>query len=65
MNTLATLIKCTSIAFLAGLMMSTGFDLGATIWPLTGLLVLLGGVVVLFQLTGWVQDSAVPEARTG
>ncbi len=50
MNVLPALIKCSSIAFLVGLLTSAGPNLGNQLWPLVGPMALITALVVLFEL---------------
>jgi hypothetical protein len=51
MNVLSAWIKCSSIAFLVGLLTSAGPNLGNQILPLVGAMAFIIALLVLFELT--------------
>ena len=48
---LAILIKCMSLGFFVGFVLSTSRDWGAELWALAGLMLFTGGLLVLYELS--------------
>jgi hypothetical protein len=51
LNLLSALIKCTTIGFLVGFLVSAGHDLDKDILPLAWMLVFISTILVLRELT--------------